>query len=475
MILGEMKQTGDALFDRYSQAVAQGSPDAAAYYAAYVELLIKHFRLEHLRSDKVALSAELTRLTDAWGHDGLQNLRQLYPDHFANERKAVHPEILDAELLTSWEPEFGHDPRYWQLIHWCEAWRWLTDKELSHYEFRPEEFAPLITAYRRGIADLPTLLPLLEVYQIAEPDYASQQIEWREHSRQAEDEHEKQGGAPRWRDLRYEALPLSFFELQAAKAQDVLAELELNLDGFHDALVRLCPDWAQAWYQRAAHFARTGRARQAYADIAAGNACQINRATHLFPVALAFKQAMTGDVPGSLYLHWSIAMHSSSHTTIGVTMALRNLGSDLREEIPLPARLDVTQQRLKMQCRCTVADNVTPTEANHGLLVLVKILGGLAQQFESQGQPALIDQLKTLGTELRTEVMAFNKNRTDLSTIRSIDGSFRLTYEESQSVVMPLYQRNFDEFVEGRLWQESVVAPLIARIEALPITSLLDT
>ncbi|MCH7472609.1 hypothetical protein IIA79_06620 [bacterium] len=116
--------TGDALFDKYLQAVATALPMAGGSMGHSLDLL------------------------------------------------SGNPAALDDEVFARWEPEFGNDPRFWMLRHYATTQ--VPAQHRSKYAnlgVQPEVYY-LEEARRRGAADGPVLSRLLLSYDSAWPSEA---------------------------------------------------------------------------------------------------------------------------------------------------------------------------------------------------------------------------------------------------------------------------------------------------------------
>jgi hypothetical protein len=207
--------TGDALFDRYAAAVDQRMAASSPFHQIYFPVAV----------------------------------------------------LSDTEL-SLWEPEFGNDPRYWELRYFCAS-AGNTEQTLNDGFSRPSQF--LAEAARRGIATANTLLLLAET---------SDEGNWK--------------------------LPpdiLHNVESPGVSASDPdisqMQQMERERLAVINAAVKL--DARQAWdyYERAMYWFELGEQERGLADLQAGNAAPDDDFPRPWPLSQVQTAFSAAAVPGS--------------------------------------------------------------------------------------------------------------------------------------------------------------------------------
>jgi len=183
----------------------------------------------------------------------------------------VTPAALPDAILADWEPDFGNDPRYWQLRYWSKIHGGDSGSPNSQLatgvSSREKAYTYLEESRERGIADATTLLLIY------------------------------QADRNRWQD-----------ELKATDEEDpanylaAAAQIEADqLDALNE-LVEAAPDNAWSYYYRARYWFSIGEMDLAAADVIKGNAAAVCRQPKAFPAAFALDHLGDEQPPGNKYL-----------------------------------------------------------------------------------------------------------------------------------------------------------------------------
>jgi hypothetical protein len=156
--------------------------------------------------------------------------------------------VYSPQLLAEWEPDFGTDPRYWQLCFWA-CWRAVPAS--------PTE--PWV-----GPADPPGGEAIL--LRAIAADAADATIYW------------------------------TLLNIQLSRAHPDWARFEELLSGF----IARYPEEAAGWYRRGALRLQQGRYAEAEADLAAGNAAPSNSRMRIFPASHVAEGLTSNGLLGSL-------------------------------------------------------------------------------------------------------------------------------------------------------------------------------
>jgi len=215
----------------------------------------------------------------------------------------INPATLPDELLATWEPEFGDDPRYWQLRFFCARFRnnlhaqgikprdpW----ELSTPD-HPHPVKHLETARERGVADAETLL-LLHIIATST---------WY-------DEVADQHGAP-------ERMLDEHFDLAVA----INADYEARLLALLDEAIAVGPDECWPYWERAQLRLSWGEDEAALADLRAGNACSSNVIPVCFPISAVLRDHDRHAEHGNQVLNGAILELAFNADYLGMQKILR--------------------------------------------------------------------------------------------------------------------------------------------------------
>jgi hypothetical protein len=497
-----MVPTGDALFDAYAARVALRLERTARKYDDYVERLIEHFQLEHLRGDPSALGAVLQEAVE-FGAD----VRRFYEGDFSTEVQQAH--LLPADIARGLAGEFGHDPRYWQLLYWLAYWR----RDYSAFEenslrLRPGQFAPLLEAQQRGCADGLTLLLLRELFRAAHADYPEQQLETK-HRMEAERDPETRiahmrstiellRGSPSttprqleqleemlrqmeseppvdWKDPHWDQLTLEVFTADQAAARELVESLGLDEAGLHAAAAAASPQWAQVHYEQAGFLARQGEPAAAVAALAAGNAASVNRQLKVFPHSFALEAAQAGRIPGSLALAFELQIYTAEVPLLSTVFSLREL---IKAQPDLRAKLAAATELARFMGRSALAEASAFLDMHTGFLSLQRVLTAVRDQLRAANAPAGALRLEAhiaALEQLQQHYLQLSQQRQELLFAKAEHSArnFPLSWAELQADQEPLFRREFEALAADRAFQETQVRPVVEPILALDLTTLL--
>ena len=266
--------TGDALYDRYAQAVlAQPT----------------------WPPDPVAL-----KMCEAW-----PELAQAY----------VNPLTLPNETLAQWEGEFGGDPRYWQLRAYCHAFRHC--RALNHDD-EPDLVggaAILREGWERGGAvDAETLLltHLWEGWATGKPiERVPEQV-----MREELIKHYHVEGF--WATTTVEQMEemLKDIDLDIPDYSELAQRFEQEELELLSAAIEMGPDECWPYWRRAIYWLSYGEPELGLADLEAGNAASVCSYPMCFPVSFVYDELAAGRVAGDKALSGLLIEEAAHYSTL---------------------------------------------------------------------------------------------------------------------------------------------------------------
>ncbi len=247
--------TGDALYDRYAQAVL-AQPGWPPLNTALNELNL------------------------------METLRPLY----------VNPLTLRDETLAQWEGEFGADPRYWQLRAYCYAFRKCRALGDDDEPDLAGGARLLREGWERGAADAETLL-LIHTWE----GWATGQPVEREQERPLREAllargYTAQGLA--WMNEWDMEDALEGVELDIPEYYEIAPRFEQEELNLLNAAIALGPDECWPYWRRAIYRLYYGEPELGLADLRAGNAASDCRYPMCFPVSFVYDELAAGRVAG---------------------------------------------------------------------------------------------------------------------------------------------------------------------------------
>lgn len=250
--------TGDALYDRYAQAVLSQP---------------------NWPPEKIVLNK--------------------YGGWFADNPFYRNVLTLPDEVLADWEAEFGGDPRYWQLRAYCTAFR-------RYHSLSDDEpdlaggAAFLREAWSRGVADAETLLliHLWEGWPTGKPVESKQEQAMRDALAQRGHRAEKLAKLSGW---ELEAM-LNGIKYDCPSYLELAPQCELEEEELLSAAIALGPDECWPYWRRAIYWLSYGEPECGLADLKAGNQASVCRYPMCFPVSFVYDELAAGKVAGKKVL-----------------------------------------------------------------------------------------------------------------------------------------------------------------------------
>ena len=226
----------------------------------------------------------------------------------------TNPATLPDELLAEWEPDFGNDPRYWQLRYFCARFRHDTTIG-DHYDW--EDMATrdtdlraalghLETARERGVADAETLLLL----------YINARYSWGD--RVAE-------------ELGF---PESEFECNHEQVVAFNAEYETRITALLDEAVHLGFDECWPYWERGLLRLSWGEEAAAKQDLYTGNS-ELNVLPVSFPVSTVVRRHARYCEHGNDTLNGAILDAGLGADYLGLSQILRLKEAAKEQEVRL--------------------------------------------------------------------------------------------------------------------------------------------
>jgi hypothetical protein len=247
--------------------------------------------------DKLALAVDRQMSGARWFETGGYPLQPVVPD----------------AVLAEWEPEFGADPRYWELRYFCAACMYLDAPELAGFN-TPSEF--LVEAVRRGIATQNTIL-MLAVAGDAESCIAALPL----------------------LGLTPARLPGTDGSMPSdPEAARMRSEEQAQL-ALHNVAIAMDPQQAWAYYARADYWYGLGEQELGLADLKAGNAAPVYAYIAPWPESVVLQAPLAANPPGSaavcgaiwqatLFCRINLHVDSSIRQRAVEQKAAANLGGD---------------------------------------------------------------------------------------------------------------------------------------------------
>ncbi len=469
------------MFDRFAVELLAGYEKQADVSVTFSEAMIDHFRLD--RSDKAALRTKLSELSE--------NMSDADSDALTEQLKAKGYEVdfniaqIDPAVFRTWQPEFGEDPRYWQLLSWAEQCvLWDTDGEfLGFMDFRPEFYEPLVEAKLKGRADACTLLSLLPVYVVAADDYV-------EHTLQSEAE-AKQRKLDEIASAQAEGDPEpdpddpdeyhSEAELATLRklAVGMVARLGVpSSEALWDLAVTTNPEWAQVYYARADVYARQGKYDLALEDMHRGNTAPRNEEMVSFPMSFANELIAQGKVPGNKQL---LGLMGIANPTAGITSSSAypsQIGWRHSETFPTLERemqLQLFAAALKEALRNTRVDRDFQLVSSR-VMPFRQLLRGadefLGPLLDEQSQQELRVHIESVGAVNEQLSEAWLASINGPSPAYWDMGPYPLTPAEFLEWLRPMHEHWYEDAVKNQATYTDEVVPLLDRLEQFDMASL---
>ncbi len=304
------------------------------------------------------------------------------------------------EQLAPWEPEFGSDPRYWQLRH--VALSQLRIGQSNRTLSEVASYGPLLEAWRRGTNDAVTCDELCGLCRYGQPDYAQQAVKFEEMYRQ------RQAAQPRSpRDLEQTAQPrMADYEAVSREVREQLDGAGLTEERLRLAAIESAPDLAWPRLELARLRVKQERPDEALEQL--GLASQLAPGWHVaFPQTILQAGMWTGTPPGGQLLCGALHLPCARLNNLGkyalwwqkVVYALRRHCRTTGQRQFLPAL---------RQCAALlhVAPYVSFFDVNTGIILWMKFAESAAKTAGERGNASLSSELETLHQGLRRAFFA---------------------------------------------------------------------
>jgi hypothetical protein len=250
-----------------------------------------------------------------------------YPSEEPASKPAAEPENpprLPDEVLATWEPKFGRDPRYWQLRYW-NAWQY--NDQLEQADTDPDRF--LLEGKAKGVTDAATDWLLLKA------------------------------------------------ELKELVQADTAAELEANYQQrlkLLDAFIATYPDESIGWYERALLLADFGGFENCLADLEAGNKAKFNRELPIFPYSFVLERITTGKPVGSEPVAGVVVQAASMWPTLFRPVQVNQFFRGAQVVLAISGNEGILQPLYGYAVRLTLRENATETLPATGVIAIQEMV-----------------------------------------------------------------------------------------------------
>jgi hypothetical protein len=259
--------------------------------------------------------------------------------------KIENPPRLPDEVLAFWEPEFGKDPRYWQLRYW-NAWQY--NDKLEQGDPDPERF--LREGKAKGATD----------------------------------------AATDWLLVREQLEELS----PAETAEELEANYQAQL-ALLDAFTTAYPDESIGWYKRALLLADFGSFKNCLEDLEAGNATENNRELDVFPYSFV-ADCVTHEKPvGSKPVAGAVILSDSMREHEQLLRGADQFFKNAQVVLAMAGSTDILETLFHYAMRVSMRDGASDASrmaGTSGIATLAKNL--LVEDFPDRTQKAALLRLR---------------------------------------------------------------------------------